>query len=117
MDPNEKRPPKSFARILRRKQSQAEKLLWSKLRNRQLDGVKFRRQQPIGKYIVDFVSFDKRLIIEIDGGQHGEDAIKARDNARERTLTSSGYRLLRFWNNEVLQNIEGVVEKIRQALG
>jgi len=88
----------------------------AKLRNRQLDGVKFRRQQPIGEYIVDFVSFDKRLIIEVDGGQHGGEEVKRRDGAREQTLTRSGYRLLRFWNNEVLQDIEGVVEKIRQAL-
>jgi very-short-patch-repair endonuclease len=116
MDPNEKHRPETFARTLRQQPTPAERLLWSKLRNRQLDGIKFRRQQPIGEYIVDFVSFDKRLIIEVDGGQHSEHGLKARDNAREQTLTSSGYRLLRFWNNEVLQNIEGVVEKIRQAL-
>lgn len=87
-----------------------------KLRNRQLEGVKFRRQQPIGPYIVDFASFEKKLVIEIDGGQHSEEKVKKRDTERTAWLKERGYRILRFWNNEVLTNLEGVLKRIREAL-
>ena len=105
-----------FARELRQKYTDAEKALWMKLRNRQLEGVKFRRQQPIGSYIVDFASFERSLIIEIDGGQHNEDRTKGRDEERTIRLEERGYRIIRFWNNEVLTNPEGVLEKIRKTL-
>ena len=105
-----------FARDLRQKFTDAEKALWMKLRNRQLEAVKFRRQQPIGSYIVDFVSFERKLIIEIDGGQHNEEMTKERDEERTMRLEERGYRVMGFWNNEVLTNAEGVLERIREAL-
>lgn len=106
----------SFARELRRNQTDAEKALWIKLRNKQLEGVKFRRQQPIGPYIVDFVSFERRLVIEIDGGQHNEEEIRERDEERTTWLKGRGYQVLRFWNNEVLISMDSVLEMIREAL-
>ena len=106
----------SFARELREKQTDAEKALWMRLRNKQLEGVKFRRQQPIGSYIVDFASFERKLIIEIDGGQHNEEKIMERDEERTIWLKGRGYQIIRFWNNEVLMNLEGVLESIREAL-
>jgi len=105
-----------FAGNLRQKHTDAEKALWTKLRNRELQGVKFRRQHPIGLYIVDFVSFQERLIIEIDGGQHNEERQKETDEERTMRLEEHGYRIMRFWNNEVLTNPEGVLERIREAL-
>jgi len=78
--------------------------------------VKFRRQQPIGQYIVDFVSFERKLVIEIDGGQHSGEGIKNQDKQRTTWLKKGGYQVLRFWNNEVLTNIKGVLERIREAL-
>ena len=86
------------------------------MRDKQIDGVKFRRQQPIENYVVDFVSFEKRLIIEIDGGQHDEAENKKRDEQRTAWLEKDGYRVIRFWNNDVLLNIEGVLTKIKEAL-
>ena len=74
-----------------------------------MEGVKFRRQQPIGKYVVDFVSFEKRVVIEVDGGQHSEEV----DKERDQWLNNEGFKVLRFWNNEVLKNTEGVFEVIR----
>ena len=106
----------SFARELRQQHTNAERALWMKLRNRELEGVKFRRQQPIGPYIVDFVSLQRRLIIEIDGGQHNEEREKERDEERTMSLEERGYRIMRFWNNEVMTNPEGVLERIREAL-
>ena len=85
-----------FARDLRQKFTDAEKALWMKLRNRQVEAVKFRRQQPIGSYIVDFVSFERKLIIEIDGGQHNEEMTKERDEERTMRLEERGYRVMRF---------------------
>jgi very-short-patch-repair endonuclease len=101
---------------LRRQGTPAERVLWSKIRNRQLSGVKFRRQQPIGNYIVDFISFDNKLIIEIDGGQHNEEKILDQDEKRTTWLNSRGYRVVRFWNNEVMGNLEGVLLKIQEAM-
>jgi very-short-patch-repair endonuclease len=82
------------------------------LKGKNLEGLKFRRQAPIGNYIVDFVAFEKRLVIEVDGGQHAEEE-KNNDILRDAWLNSQGFRVLRFWNNEVLQNLEGVLETIR----
>ena len=106
----------AFARKLRREQTKAERVLWARLRNTQQEGVKFRRQQPVGLYIVDFVSFQKKLIVEIDGGQHAEEEAGKRDERRAIWLQERGYRVLRFWNNEVLANVDGVLERIREAL-
>ena len=105
-----------FARELRQKHTDAEPAVWMKLRNRQVEGVKFRRQQPVGPYIVDFASLQRRLIIEIDGGQHNEERTRGRDVERTRNLTGMGYQIIRFWNNEVLTNPQGVLERIREAL-
>ena len=106
----------NFGRELRRQGTPAERILWQKLRNMQLAGVKFRRQQPLGKYIVDFISFDKKIIIEIDGGQHNEDIIASQDEIRTEFLNGQGFRVIRFWNNEVLNNLEGVLFKILTIL-
>ena len=106
----------AFALALRRGQTDAERALWTRLRNKQPEGIKFRRQQPLGPYIVDFVSFEKRLVLEIDGGQHNEEEMKQRDESRTMCLEANGYQVLRFWDNEVLTNTEGVLEKITEAL-
>ena len=102
------------ARHLRKNQTDAERNLWQRIRRRQIGGYRFRRQHPIGNYIVDFFCFEKGLVIEIDGGQHLEQA----DYDRERTnwLESQGYRVLRFWNNEVQDEVEAVVQEIWKEL-
>jgi very-short-patch-repair endonuclease len=94
--------------------TEAEKLMWSKLRDRRLAGIKFKRQKPIAGYIVDFVALDLKLIVEIDGGQHSERARE--DEARTKVLEESGYHVVRFWNHDVLANIEGVLEALIQEL-
>ncbi len=101
------------AHRLRRDETDAERRLWYRLRSRQIDGAKFVRQDPIGPYFVDFVCRERRLIIEVDGGQHATDP---RDAVREAWLADRGYRVLRFWNNDVLANTEGVLEVIAAAL-
>ncbi len=98
------------AKALRNKSTDTEMLLWKHLRARQLEGLKFRRQQPIGKHIVDFVCFEKMVIVEADGGQHLE---ADRDKERDAWLKSQNFQVLRFWNNEVLTNIQGVLEVIK----
>ena len=110
------RDRKNIARRLRRDQTDAEKTLWTRLRSKQLKGAKFRRQQPIGPYIVDFIDFDSRLVVEIDGGQHNEEKMINKDEDRTMWLIERGYQVLRFWDNEVLQNIDGVLEKILTTL-
>ena len=102
------------ARRLRRNSTDAERALWARLRNRSLAGHKFRWQHPIGPYVVDFVCILRKLVIELDGGQHAQNL--GGDVSRTKWLERQGYRVLRFWNNEVLQNIEGVLEAIRTAL-
>ena len=104
---------KARARRLRREMTDAERLLWRHLRKKQL-GYGFRRQMPFGRYIVDFVCFDRRLIIEVDGEHHADQV--AYDTARTKWLESHGFRVLRFWNSEVLRQTEGVIEAIVQAL-
>jgi very-short-patch-repair endonuclease len=102
-----------IARRLRVNQTDAETVLWNRIRNRQIDGHKFVRQEPISGYICDFVCREKLLIIEVDGGQHnGAPA----DVIRDSHLTEDGYRVLRFWNNDVLGNIEGVLTTIQAEL-
>ena len=103
-----------LARKLRNDPTDAEKYLWYVLRMKNI-GYRFRRQAQIGTYIVDFVCYPKRIIIEVDGGQHIEQS--AKDQERDSWLISQGFTVLRFWNNEVLQNRRGVVEKILECLG
>ena len=105
------------ARALRRGQTPAERTLWARLGGRRLAGAKFRRQQPIGPYIVDFVSFEHNLVVEVDGGHHNEVVTRVADQERTAWLESEGYRVVRFWNNEVQRNLEGVLENITDALG
>jgi very-short-patch-repair endonuclease len=102
------------AKALRREMTNAERFLWFMLRGHRLAGSSFRRQVPIGPFIVDFVSQQHRLIIEIDGGQHAVDP--ARDQQRDEWLRSKGYRVLRFWNTEVLRNRPGVLQTIVEAV-
>jgi very-short-patch-repair endonuclease len=102
------------ARRLRRDQTDAERALWFHLRDRRLKGLKFRRQMPLGRYIVDFCCEAPRLIIEIDGGQHDER--RNEDTARTRDIERTGYLVPRFWNNDVLRNIDGVLESILGTL-
>ena len=102
------------ARQLRKAQTEAEKRLWPLLRRKQLDGKRFRRQVPLGPYVVDFACLEGRLVIEVDGGQHAVDA--CRDQVRTSWLEGQRFRVLRFWNNEVLGNPEGVLRIIREAL-
>ena len=102
------------AKTLRQEQTDAEGLLWHYLCRKQLAGYKFRRQQPIGPYIVDFVCMSGKLVIELDGGQHGERHVF--DERRDDYLRDKGYRILRFWNNEVFQSCMDVLETVYQAL-
>ena len=106
----------TLARNLRRKQTDAERKLWSILRSRQFENSKFRRQEPIGKYIVDFVSIERELIIELDGGQHNQQPEQEKDEARTKWLGSRGFRVIRFWNNDVLLNLEGVTSSILETI-
>jgi adenine-specific DNA-methyltransferase len=103
------------ARTLRKNPTDAERFLWRHLRLRQIGGYKFRRQQPLGRYIVDFVCLEKRLVVEIDGGQHSEQA--AYDHKRSVWLEAQGFRILRFWDHEVLKHIEAVKQVIGQTVG
>ena len=102
------------ARNLRQTQTDAEALLWSKLRSRQLLGLKFRRQHPLGDYFADFACIEVGLIIELDGGHHAEDASADYDSRRSDELAAMGFRVLRFWNNDVLNETTAVLEKILQ---
>lgn len=105
-----------FARKLRREQTGAERKLWLALRGRQFDGFKFRRQQPIGPYIADFVCFETKLIVELDGDQHGSDRGVAHDKARTQFLEAEGFHVLRFPNFEVTQDFDVALETIDRAL-
>jgi very-short-patch-repair endonuclease len=92
----------------------AERTLWKALRGRQLSGLKFRRQHPFEDYILDFVCLEKKIVIELDGGQHQDFA--QQDNMRTKLLESAGYRVLRFWNHDVLQRIDAVIANIWQEI-
>lgn len=101
-------------RNLRKNSTEVERHLWRYLRRNQLEGFKFRRQQPTGRYIVDFVNFKRKIVIEVDGGQHAIGNTK--DRKRDKWLREEGFEVLRFWDNDVLKNIEGVLEVIRDKL-
>jgi very-short-patch-repair endonuclease len=103
----------AFARQLREQGTDAERALWQRLRSRLLQGAKFRRQLALGPYVADLVCIEARVIVECDGGQHNG---SAHDVERDRWLKAQGWRVLRFWNNEVLQNVDGVLTVIAQAL-
>ena len=103
-----------FAKQLRANSTDAERMLWRHLRSRQMTDFKFRRQQVIEPYIVDFVCLERRLVVEIDGGQHAE---RQKEDARRTAfLESAGFHVIRFWNNEVLANLDGVMSAIQGAL-
>jgi 5-methyltetrahydrofolate--homocysteine methyltransferase len=105
-------PITEAAKELRRRQTEAEKRLWFKLRDNQVCGLKFRRQETIGNYIVDFVNFENKLVIEIDGSPHQKIETKRNDRQRTEWLKSEGFRVVRFWNSTVTNNLDGVVKKI-----
>ena len=109
-----KTPLLPLARSLRSNQTDAEHMLWKHIRAGRFEGYKFKRQQPLGHYIVDFVCFEAMLVIELDGGQHAEQVNE--DAERTLWLASQGFRVLRFWNNEVIENMEGMWASITTAL-
>ncbi|MEZ5788262.1 MAG: endonuclease domain-containing protein [Xanthobacteraceae bacterium] len=104
---------KSDARRLRRALTDAERKLWRALRARQFQQVKFRRQVPVGPYVADFLCYQARLVIELDGSQHAE---SHRDKVRDRWFARNGFRVLRFWNNDVLTNLDGLLTTILSTL-
>jgi len=101
-----------LARKLRQNLTIAERKLWHYLRSRNFLGLKFRRQEPIGNYIVDFVCYEKKIIIELDGGQHNE--FREKDIPREKWLEKQGFKILRFWNTDIIKNINGVLTIIKE---
>ena len=108
--------PNERARDLRKNPTDAERRLWRHLRLLKVDGFHFRRQVPIGDFIVDFACVSARLVIELDGGQHNAQAGRASDESRDDRLRRRGYTALRFWNNDVMANPEGVMEVVRRNL-
>ena len=104
---------REFAKHLRHHMTESETRLWQHLRAHRLNGEKFRRQQPMGFYVVDFVHFGASLIVEADGGQHND---APRDESRDAWLRAQGFKVLRFWNNEIMNNLEGVLETIMAAV-
>jgi len=102
------------ARRLRRNQTDAERLLWFRLRDRRLEGLKFKRQVPIERFVVDFFCADAKLIVELDGGHHTQNS--ERDADRTRVLEAMGYLVLRFWNHDVIRNMDGVLEDILSTI-
>ena len=107
------RAKQGFARTLRSDMTQAERALWNRIRRRQLANCRFRRQSPIGPYVVDFVCMEARLVVEVDGSQHMESMY---DSRRDAWLLSEGFRVLRFWNNDVLARMHLVLNRILDAL-
>ena len=105
-----------LARNLRKNSTKQELILWKLLRNHGINNLKFKRQYPIGNYIVDFVCKEKWLIIELDGGQHNEPNNISYDEERTEYLNNRGYRVLRFWNTDIDKNLKGVYEMILQAV-
>jgi very-short-patch-repair endonuclease len=105
---------KELARELRREETDAERLLWGQLRNRKLDGFKFRRQFPIGPCFADFCCFEFKLVVELDGGHHSE--IVRQDKDRSEGMKEKGFQVIRFWNTEIETDIDCVCERIRQKL-
>jgi len=107
---------KGYSRVLRRNMTNAERLLWSKLKGKQLKGFQFNRQKPIGNYIVDFYCLNAKLVIEVDGGQHYRHDGKQEDRVRDDYMAQHGLRVLRFSDRDIFENIDGVVETICKHL-
>jgi len=103
-------------RALRQQSTDAERLLWSLLRGRQVAGAKFRRQHRVGGYVLDFYCHARRLAVELDGGGHGQDAQRRSDQRRDQYLAGLGIRVLRFWNSDVFAHTEGVLATIYEAV-
>lgn len=101
------------AKELRRSMTDAERILWQRLKAKQLNGLKFRRQEQIGRFIVDFICFERGVVVEADGGQHALE--REKDEERTQWLNSQGFTVLRFWNNDILTNTDGVMEAILSA--
>ena len=102
------------ARELRRNETEVERRLWYAIRDRGIAGAKFRRQVSVGPYVADFACITHKLVIELDGGQHAENT--QADAARTRILGARGFRVLRFWNNDVIENLDGIIETIRTVI-
>ncbi len=109
-----KKLPRVFARSMRHMPTDAEKTFWWQVRDRRTAGFKFKRQYLVGSYIVDFVCLERKLVIELDGGQHAQQELY--DRRRDMVLRSRGFRVMRFWNDEVLTNMDGVIDGILSAL-
>ena len=106
----------TLARMLRKNTTKEERILWQLLRNRQFFGLKFGRQFPIGKYIVDFVCESKKVVIELDGGQHNEPENILLDEERTKFIENQGYKVIRFWNSDINKNISGVYDKLLEII-
>ena len=104
------------ARNLRNNATLEERRIWNLIKNKQINGLKFRRQFPIGNYIVDFVCLKIKLIIEIDGGQHNETKQVEYDKNRTKFFESNGYKVIRFWNSDIYSNIEGVISELKRTI-
>jgi len=109
-------PPISKPRALRVAMTDAEKKLWQALRSKQIAGLRFRRQVPFGPYIADFICYGARVVIEIDGGQHNSDSGRDSDGKRDAWFALSDFIVVRFWNNDVIENLEGVLQRIESAV-
>ena len=107
----------NLAKSLRKNMTEQERKLWNILRNHKFYGYEIRRQYPIGDYIVDFICRSKKIIIEIDGGQHNTDKIIDYDKKRSSFLEQLGYKVVRFWNNDVDNNLEGVYDELKKVFG
>jgi very-short-patch-repair endonuclease len=105
------------ANSLRLNSTDVERKLWARLRNRNFYNIKFRRQHPIDRYILDFICVEKKIIIELDGGQHNFETHKIKDEIRDNYFIDRGYKILRFWNNEVNENLDGVLTVIANECG
>jgi len=105
-----------FVKSLRKSQTDAERFLWKYLRNRRFRGLKFRRQFPIGRYILDFFCVEKRLAIELDGGQHSRDTVLKKDKTRGEFLQRFNITVIRFWDNDVLTNLDGVLQRLEKKI-
>ena len=106
----------NLAKKLRKNQTQQEKIMWDLLRNKKFENLKFKRQVPFEKYIADFICEKEKLIIEIDGGQHNDTINIEKDNERTKYFENEGYRVIRFWNNEIDNDLEGVYLKLLEIL-
>jgi very-short-patch-repair endonuclease len=108
--------PRAFAKHLRTRMTDAETILWSRLRHNAVYGRRFRRQHPVGPYIADFACLPMRLIVEVDGATHGSEAERQYDHRRDAYLYQRGWRVLRFWNTDIYENLDSVIDRISDAV-